>query len=165
MKLCMRLSMSMCLRNKFVCCAPFHKYYQGRGSWFSFLSLYLRKKFRGWLLHFLGRVVLQGRDQWKSQGSWEKPFCVSGVSTWSEPDAVRLSQLGLWRGWNKQFFFLTDSCSLSSLISHHSDRLQRGMLIASQAAAGRAMLTTPRAAAPTAGAATNPAMSQHFSVS
>lgn len=53
-------------------------------------------------------------------------------NTWSKPDVVRLSQLGLWHGWNKQFFFLTDSCSPGSLISHHSDRLQWGMLIVSQ---------------------------------
>jgi len=114
-----------------------------------------RKEIPGLDVLFPGERGIAGeRDQRKSQWSWKKSFCVSVVYTWSEPDAVRPSQLGLWQGWNKQFFCLTASRSPSLLVSHHSDRLQRGMLIGSrpQAAAGRAMLTTPCAAAPTAGA-------------
>lgn len=70
------------------------------------------------------------REIGKSQQSWNQSLCVTGVHTWYDTDSVRPFQLGLWHEWNKQFFFLRDSCSPSSLITHHSDWLQQRMLIA-----------------------------------
>lgn len=75
-------------------------------------------------------------------------------------ERTRLSQLGLRHGWNEQFFFLTDSCSPSSLISHHSDRLQQGMLIASRPERGGCADSACAALPPQGLPASNPARAQ-----